>query len=155
MKVKVRRIDRAISESAAKEILQKGEYGVLSTVSIDGQPYGVPLSYCYDGEVIYFHSALEGHQIENIRANNRVSFCVIGQTEVVPEKFTTKYESVIVFGKVFEVTEEQKKDQGLLELLKKYSPGYIKEGLQTIEKARSKTRVYKIVVEAMTGKASK
>lgn len=150
----IRRIDRAISENESRDILKKGEYGILSTVSVDGQPYGVPLSFIYTRDVIYFHCALEGQKVDNIKGNNGVSFCVVGKTEVLPDKFGTKYESVIVFGKVSEVKGDEKQ-KGLLELLKKYSPGFIKEGLQYIENIGGKTRVYKIVIESMTGKSRK
>ena len=154
MEIKIRRTDRAISESEAKGILEKGEFGVLSTVSLGGQPYGVPMSYSYSGNVIYFHSAIAGHKLENLRENSRVSFCVVGETEVLPEKFATRYESAIVFGEAIEVTDDEK-HKGLLEIVKKYSPGYIKEGLQYIEKAVHKTRVYKIVIESISGKSRK
>ncbi len=154
MERKIRRVDRAIPESEAIEILRKGEYGILSTVSLDGQPYGVPVSYTYKGDAIYFHCAVEGHRVENLRGNNKVSFCVVGKTEVMPEKFGTRYESVIVLGKAFEVTDEEKHN-GLVEILKKYSPGFIEEGLRYVESAGGKTRVYKIVIESMTGKSRK
>jgi len=154
MEIKIRRTDRAISESEAKGILEKGEFGILSTASLDGQPYGVPMSYSYTGNVIYFHCAIEGHKVENLRKNNRVSFCVVGKTEVLPEKFSTRYESAIVFGKAFELTDDEK-HKGLLEIVKKYSPGFIKEGLQYIENAVHKARVYKIVIESISGKSRK
>ena len=41
----MRRSDKALPNDALVKILQEGEYGVLSTVSADGQPYGVPLNY--------------------------------------------------------------------------------------------------------------
>jgi nitroimidazol reductase NimA-like FMN-containing flavoprotein (pyridoxamine 5'-phosphate oxidase superfamily) len=148
----MRRKDRAIPDSEAKEILAKGEYGVLSTVSPEGQPYGVPLNYSYTGDAIYFHCAVEGHKLANMQANKKVSFCVVGKTEVLPDKFGTKYESVIVFGEAREVDGDEKQ-QGLVELVKKYSPGFIKEGLEYIEKGGDKTRVYKISTESITGKA--
>jgi hypothetical protein len=154
MERKIRRTDRAISESEAKGILEKGEFGILSTASSDGQPYGVPISYSYTENVIYFHCAIEGHKLENLRKNNRVSFCVVGKTEVLPEKFATRYESAIVFGKAFELTDDEK-HKGLLEIVKKYSAGFIKEGLQYIEDAVDKARVYKIVIESITGKSRK
>jgi nitroimidazol reductase NimA-like FMN-containing flavoprotein (pyridoxamine 5'-phosphate oxidase superfamily) len=150
----IRRRDRAISENEARSILEKGEFGVLSTVSSEGQPYGVPISYCYTGDVIYFHCAIEGHKLENLRANNRVSFCVVGKTELLPEKFATTYESAIVFGKAFELTGDEK-HTGLLEIVKKYSPGFINEGLQYIKNAFDKAKVYKVVIESFTGKSRK
>jgi nitroimidazol reductase NimA-like FMN-containing flavoprotein (pyridoxamine 5'-phosphate oxidase superfamily) len=154
MERKIRRTDRAISENEAKRILEKGEFGVLSTVSLDGQPYGVPISYSYTGDVIYFHCAIEGHKLENLRNDNRVSFCVVGKTEILPEKFSTSYESAIVFGKAFELPDDEK-HKGLLEIVKKYSSEFINEGLQYIENAANKARVYKIVIESITGKSRK
>lgn len=149
---KIRRTDRAISDSEAKSLLEKGEFGVLSTASSEGQPYGVPVNYRYSGNVIYFHCARDGHKLENLTANNRVSFCVVGRTEILPEQFATKYESVIVFGKAFELADDEK-HTGLLEIVKKYSPGFINEGLKYIENAAHKTKVFKIVIESITGKS--
>ena len=154
MERKIRRTDRAIPDSDAKEILQAGEYGVLSTVSEDGQPYGVPVSYSYVGDVIYFHCVPDGHKLENLSGNNRASFCVVGKTQVLPDKFATNYESVIVFGQAFEVTDAEKQT-GLVKILKKYSPGFIDKGLRYIEGDGDKARVYKIVIESMTGKAKR
>jgi len=148
----MRRADRAIPDREAEEILRAGEYGVLSTVSADGQPYGVPVSYTYAGGVIYFHCAREGHKLENLNGNNKVSFCVVGRTQVLPDKFATNYESVIVFGKAFEVTDDEK-HAGLVELLKKYSPDFMDKGLRYIKGDGDQARVYKIVIEALTGKA--
>jgi nitroimidazol reductase NimA-like FMN-containing flavoprotein (pyridoxamine 5'-phosphate oxidase superfamily) len=154
MERKIRRSDRAISESTAREILAKGEYGILSTVSSDGQPYGVPVNYACTQEFIYFHCAIKGHKLDNLSGNNRVSFCVVGETEVLPDQFATKYESAIVFGQALEVFEEEKR-QILLELIKKYSPEFIEKGRHYIESDERKTRVYKIAIEAITGKSRK
>jgi nitroimidazol reductase NimA-like FMN-containing flavoprotein (pyridoxamine 5'-phosphate oxidase superfamily) len=154
MERNIRRTDRAISEREAQRLLEEGEFGVLSTVSPDGQPYGVPINYGYSGDVLYFHCAREGHKLENLAANSRVSFCVVGKTEVLPEKFATNYESAIVFGKAFELADDEKRT-GLFEIVKKYSPGFIPEGLKYIESAAHKTRVYKIVIESITGKSRK
>src|SRR5689334_11917769 len=98
----LRRKDRGLDEPEARELLERGEYGVLSSCGPDGQPYGIPLSYCVIGDAIYFHCALEGHKLENIVADSRVSFCVVGTTEVLPDKFSTRYESVIVSGRAAE-----------------------------------------------------
>ena len=148
----IRRTERALSQEQAMEILQKGEYGILSTVSSDGQPYGVPVSSCYTNNLIYFHCAVEGHKLENLAANSRVSFCVVGETEVLPSKFATRYESAILFGRAVELTDAEKR-AGLTELLKKYSPDFMKKGLKYIESDIEKTRVYKIEIESLSGKA--
>jgi nitroimidazol reductase NimA-like FMN-containing flavoprotein (pyridoxamine 5'-phosphate oxidase superfamily) len=148
----IRRADRALTDEQAAEILHKGEYGILSTVSPEGQPYGVPVSYAYADEALYFHCAVEGHKLENLSANPRVSFCVVGPTEVLPDKFATRYESAIVFGQASELNGEAK-HAALTELLKKYSPDFIEKGEKYIESDVEKTRVFKIEIEALSGKA--
>ena len=75
----MRRKDRALSRQEALDILNKGEYGILSTVSADGQPYGTPINFCLINDCIYFHCAKEGHKLDNISANSKVCFCVVGK----------------------------------------------------------------------------
>jgi nitroimidazol reductase NimA-like FMN-containing flavoprotein (pyridoxamine 5'-phosphate oxidase superfamily) len=148
----IRRADRALSEVQAREILQKDEYGVLSTVSSDGQPYGVPVSFAYANGSIYFHCAVDGHKLDNVNANSRVSFCVVGEAEVLPDKFATRYESAIVFGQAGELTGEAKR-AALTEILKKYSPDFMEKGKRYIKSDIQKVRVFKIEVDVLSGKA--
>ena len=150
----MRRKDRLITNEETLSILKEGEYGVLSTVSSNNDPYGVPLNYCLIGECVYFHCAIEGMKIDNINNNPRVSFCVIGKTEVLPEAFGTKYESCIIQGLASESSGEEKQ-LALEGLIKKYSENFISEGLEYIEKLRDKTRVFKISIESISGKARK
>ena len=154
METKLRRSDRAISEAEAREILEKGEYGILSTVSEAGQPYGIPVSYACTQEAIYFHCARQGHKVANLAANAQVSFCVVGPTELLPEEFATRYKSVIVFGKAVEATGEERR-QGLMGLVEKYSPDFVEKGRQHIVDDKGKTMVFKIVIEALSGKSRK
>ncbi len=148
----MRRKDREITKSEARSLLIKAEYGVLSTVSPDGNPYGVPLSFCVIEDCIYFHCAVEGQKLDNILYNKFVSFCVVGHTEILPDKFSTKYESVIIFGEIEEVFDSEK--QIALEgLLRKYSSEYFDRGIKYIESSKNKTRVFKIFINQLTGKA--
>lgn len=147
----MRRVDRQISCAKALRILQNGEYGVLATICEDEYTYATPLSYIYKNCNIYFHSALEGQKIENIKRNNKVSFCVVGKTNIIPEEFTTQYESSIFFGRCIEVFESEKID-ALESLMEKYAPNCIAKGLKYIEKVQDKTRVFKIEVEHISGK---
>ena len=143
---------RGITEAEAHELLERGEYGILSTCDADGQPYGIPLSYCVIDDSIYFHCAVEGHKLKNIAANDRVSFCVVGKTEVLPDKFATRYESVVVSGRATEVFDKEKQ-LGLEGLLPKYSAGFVAEGLDYINAAREQTRVFRISIDTLCGKA--
>ena len=148
----LRRKDRGIDSREARELLARGEYGVLSTVAADGAPYGVPLSYCVLEDAVYFHCAPEGHKLEDIAADNRVSFCVVGRTEVLPEQFATRYESVIVAGRAQEVSGDEKQ-RALEGLAAKYSPGLEEAGLRYIAAQGPRTRVFKVAIEAISGKA--
>lgn len=147
----MRRQDRKIDNTAAVRILESGQYGILSTTCSSGYAYGVPLSYAYSNGCIYFHCAVEGQKLENIEYNNKVSFCVVGATELLPEKFSTKYESVIVFGKASEVYGDEKQE-ALIAILRKYSPEHMDNGIKYINNDSSKTKVIKIDPEHMTGK---
>jgi len=149
----MRREDRAITLDDSKNILLKGEYGILSTVNENNIPYGVPLSYAYDLATnrIEFHSAIEGHKISNFITNPNVSFCVVGKTKVLESKFSTEYESVIASGEIEELFDDKKK-KSLMLLVEKYSPKFIKEGEKYIDRATHKTRVFSILVKNITGK---
>ena len=150
----MRRKDRLIAEAEARAILESGEYGVLSTVSSEGEPYGVPVSYCLVDGAIYFHCAVEGHKLDNIHDNPRVSFCVVGETELLPAEFATRYESCIVQGMTSESLDEEKQ-RALEGLVHKYSPDFVTEGLAYIEKLWAQARVFRITVESISGKARK
>ncbi|MCP4144448.1 MAG: pyridoxamine 5'-phosphate oxidase family protein [bacterium] len=150
----MRRSDRAIEKEEALQILQNGEFGVLSTVGSDNQPYGFPVNFCVIGENIYFHCAFEGHKIDNFTFNPKVSFCVIGNTCVLPSKFSTEYESTIVFGLLSEVFDSEKQD-ALEGLVRKYSSEHLTDGLKYIDKQKGNTKVFRIAIETITGKARK
>jgi nitroimidazol reductase NimA-like FMN-containing flavoprotein (pyridoxamine 5'-phosphate oxidase superfamily) len=148
----LRRTERGISDSEARDLLEWGEYGILSTCDSDGQPYGIPLSYCVLDNAIYFHCAVEGHKLDNLAANSRVSFCVVGATEVLPDQFATRYESVVVTGRATEAVGGEKQ-LALEGLLTKYSAGFHKEGLEYIKSMEERTGVYRVTIEEISGKA--
>ncbi len=148
----MRRAERKLSTDATHSILHKGEYGILSTTSNDGIPYGVPINFCVIDQAIYFHCAMEGRKLSNIDENQNVSFCVVGNTKILPEKFGTQYESVILSGKALEVFGKDKQ-KGLEGLLQKYSPAHMDNGLQYIKQLIDKTKVFKIAIEELSGKA--
>ena len=150
----LRRKDRAITQEEATTLLNSGEYGILSTISESGEPYGIPLSYCIIDNSIYFHCAVEGKKLEHFKHNNSVSFCVVGNTEILPDKFSTKYESVIASGKIEEVFDDEKQI-GLEGLLHKYSPNFLDEGIIYVKRATEKTKVFRINITSLTGKSRK
>ena len=86
--------------SETEAILQQNTSGVLSVIGDGRYPYGVPISYAYKNNKLYFYSALSGHKIDALTANDKASFTVIDSDLVIPHKFTTLYRSAIAFGRV-------------------------------------------------------
>jgi len=148
----LRRTDRGLSPVETRQLLEQGEYGTLSTVDDQGQPYGAPLSYAYRNDCIYFHCALSGHKLDNLASNPRVCFSVVGRTELLPAEFATRYESALAFGRAAEVFGEERLD-ALRWLVEKYSPEFQAEGGNYIEQQRHATRVIKITIDQLSGKA--
>ena len=148
----MRRKDKALQKSDTMKLLQDSEYGVLSTVGNDEQPYGVPLNYVYLDGCIYFHCALDGHKLDNIADNDKVSFCVVGRTQVQPAEFSTGFESVIAFGTAARVHGEER-SQALIGLLEKYCSDFLEEGKAYIDKLDEQTAVVGVSIDRVTGKA--
>jgi hypothetical protein len=72
------------SRDEMEAILREEVVGYLG-LSMDGQPYVVPLNYAYVEAKIYFHCALTGAKLDAIRANPQVCFTVARQTGRVRE----------------------------------------------------------------------
>lgn len=148
----MRRKDREITTPESIALFDRAEYGILSTVGKDGQPYGVPLSFVFKDNAIYFHCAPDGLKLDNIADNARVSFCVVGRTKVLPDQFATEYESAMAFGVASEVHGTEKYN-ALLWLVEKYCADFIEEGKQYIAQKDRTTKVIKIDIQQISGKA--
>ena len=149
----MRRKEKKLDLQAAVAILEQGEYGILSTADEQNRPYGVPLNYVYQDNSVYFHAALDGHKIENIRKNPQVSFCVVGDSRIIPAALTTHYESVIVFGKGG-VIKGDERYRALMLLAEKYASGHMDTAEEEIARLDRKTIVIKIEIETISGKAN-
>lgn len=151
------RKDRQIPFEACEEILQKAEYMVMATVDSNAIPYAVPLSFVYFEGKIYFHSGMhKGHKARNIAENSSCSLVIVGKTQPVYTKnFTTYFESVIIFGKVSEVTDKARKKTVLFALAEKYLPDYMHHAEHDISASLDRTAVYEISLDKVTGKAKR
>jgi nitroimidazol reductase NimA-like FMN-containing flavoprotein (pyridoxamine 5'-phosphate oxidase superfamily) len=143
-----------LSKTETEEIIRSCTSGVLAAYGDDGYPYAVPLSFAYKGGKLFFHFAREGHKFDSFTRNDKVSFCVIETDNIIPEKFTTYYRSVIVFGRARILTEDGEKRHALECLVEKYSPAYTVEGQDEIRKDWERVSVGELKIEHMTGKAS-
>ena len=148
----MRRKKQLLPEKLSEEIMVNGITGILGVTGDHGYPYTVPLNYVYHNGAIYFHCAKTGHKLDAIRNNNKVSFCVVEQDQVIPEAFTTYFRSVIAFGKAAEVTEKEEKLRVMRLFNQKYAPGRDEAGQMEVQREWDILCVQKIDVEHFTGK---
>lgn len=152
----IRRKDRVLEEEEAWLLLETGEYGFLAMVNIDGGGYGLPFSYVWDRDkYIYFHCAPEGHKLDNLSAENRVTFTVVGATKVLPAKFSTAYQSVMAFGKIHLELPEDERVYALRLLVEKYSPGFEIAAEKYIKGSFDRTAIFRLEIEKITAKGRK
>lgn len=148
----MRRNRQALSHEECETILNRATSGVLAVSGDDGYPYAVPLSFVYADSKIYFHCALTGHKLDAIAGNDKVSFCVIDQDQVVPEKYTTFFRSVIAFGRAKILTDAQEKRAALELLAARYSPDQPEGRQQEVDALFKNVCMVEISIEHMTGK---
>lgn len=147
----MRRKKQQLSREETAAILKECTSGVLAVSGDGGYPYAVPLSYIYDEKAgkICFHSALSGHKVDALRREEKASFCVIQQDEIVPERFTTCFRSVIAFGRVRVIEEEGERREAIEKLSAKYSPG---EDVRKEIDIAPNFLILELTIDHMTGK---
>lgn len=151
----MRRKQQALSREESEKILQSATSGVLAVLGDEGYPYTVPLSYVYREGKLYFHCASEGHKLDAVRACDKASFCVISEDNVIPEKFTTAFRSVVAFGRVRELKGEEL--YGAMKALAgKYSPMESNESFEReMEESLHHLCVLEFAIEHLSGKEGK
>jgi len=155
----IRRKDRALDQQAAMDLLASADWGVLSTVGPDGAPYGTPLNFALDTRqdqtALVFHAALEGRKLDNLRQTPCASFVVVAMAELLPEKFSTAYASVIAEGPVTIVEDLEEKRDCLRLLVSALTPRFRESGEAHIEKHLDNCCVLRLAIESLTGKQRK
>jgi len=149
----LRRKKQELSMEESIQILKEGTSGVLALCGDEDYPYAVPISYVYEDSKLYFHGAKSGHKIDAVRKWEKASFCVIARDEVVPEKYTTLFRSVIVFGRIRILEEEAEIKKAVEALAVKYHPNGEKAGRQReIEKFWETLCMMELSIEHICGK---
>ena len=148
----MRRKRQQLSNEESIAILEKATAGTLALLGDGDYPYAVPVSYVYHEEKLYFHSALAGHKVDAIRKCDKASFCVIEQDDVQPKKYTTFYRSVIAFGRIHIIENEQEKLETARMLGNRYNPNDDASLRQEMEKGFSRMLMICFDIEHLTGK---
>lgn len=144
--------ENQISEEQAAALMDRCSYGVLAVEGDDSYPYAVPVNYVYQNNTLYFHGAVEGHKLDAIRRNEKVSFCVVDKSDILPEAFNCLFLSAIAFGKAKIVADDAKKREILELFVKKYSADFIDSGNDYIKSAFDEVCTLEVTIEHLTGK---
>ena len=146
------RKDLQLDDAAALSVLEQSLYGVLAVVGDNGYPYAVPLSYAYESGKIYVHGKKEGHKIDALTANPKVSFCIVGEATLKSAQLTFAYTTIIIFGTARVLEGDDEKRAAIERTLRKYSADYWDKGQRVIQNMWDKFTAFEIPIEHMTGK---
>lgn len=151
----MRRINQLMSDEETRKILNEATNVIIGVIGDEGYPYTVPVSHAVDGDVLYFHCAKEGHKIDAIKNNPKVSFSVVVKDDVIPEEFTTYYRSVQGFGKARIVEDSEERIKAFKVICEKFSMPVMHKFDETVAKAGPAALIVAIDIEHLTGKEAK
>lgn len=149
----MRRKEKSMTPREAEELLRRASVGRLG-LSLDDNPYVVPVNYVYHEGNIYFHSAREGQKVDYLTKNSKACFEVdefLGLKEAErPCEYGARYRSVIVYGRVRIVDDRDEKMEALEMLVRKYVGGEPRARMDVALVDR--VLVGEMVVDRVTGK---
>lgn len=148
----MRRKRQQLSQEECVEILNHATSGTLALLGDGGYPYSLPISYVYHGGRLFFHSALKGHKIDAVRQCAKASFSVIDKDDVKPKEYTTYFRSVICFGHIHIIEDDDEKLQAARMLGNRYNPNDDESLRQELAKAYKAMCMIELDIEHMTGK---
>ena len=147
----LRRFKQAASEEECLSLLRSAPRGILSVIGENGYPYGLPINFIYQDGKVYFHCAKEGHKLDAIRARDKVCFTILSEPVRNEGEWWYCISSVIVFGRIGEVTDRSKAEAILRSLAAKYFPaGYDIE--TDIQRNGPRALILELTVDHVSGK---
>ncbi len=150
----MRRKDRERDTAFAYSVIDNAPYVVLGINGENGV-YTVPLSIVRDSDKLYFHSALDGRKINDLRHDNRVAITAVTDCFVDVDHLTTRYKSAYGEAEAIEITDIEAKKRALDILTKKFAPSTTVDMEDHFRKMLSRTAVWCLVLKTLTGKENK
>lgn len=149
----IRRIKQQVSDEICRKILREEWRGVLAVHGENGYPYALPIDFYYDEEKdkIYFHCAKEGHKLDAIRADERVSFCVYDKGFRKEGDWALNITSVIIFGRIRIITDPEETRLTARKFGAKFFPT-ADELEHELERSLNRVQMLELAPEHMTGK---
>lgn len=151
----MRRHEKEITATGELEqVLWQGRVCHLA-IPDDPLPYLVPLNYGYQEGVLYFHSAPQGRKIELLEKQLRARFIVTIDHGIIEAErvcnWGARFTCVMGSGRIEFIEEPQAKQAALHILMAQYSD----QTFSFEEDQVAATRVFKLVIESMSGKQSR
>lgn len=151
----MRRQDRVMASREEQDQLLRQARVLRLAMAVDNDAYLVPLSFGYDGQRIYFHTARNGLKLDYLRRNPRVCFEVEEEARLITHEeaceWTFAFASVIGRGVAHELVDHEERIHGLNEVMRHYggvadwhfAPGVL-----------SRTAVWAVEITELSGKRS-
>ena len=147
----MRRIKQQLNDEESLEVLKKAKRGVLSVIGDDGWPYGMYLNPHFENGRIYFHGAKSGHKIDALKKDTRASFTVIDDGVKDEGGWAYTFRSVVVFGRVEFVEEQNEAVEICRRLARRFNPSEA-DIEDEICRAAAYVQVFALIPEHITGK---
>lgn len=155
----LRQTQNACDDAWITDFLLRAQVGYIAT-RWDDQPFITPINFWFDKsqKEIYFHTYIEGRLRANIERHPRVCFAASETGSLLTSNkasgFSIQYASVMVFGTVSVLVDDEAKERSLYGLITKYFPNmYAGEHYRPLLKDElKKTAVYGLHIESWSGK---
>jgi nitroimidazol reductase NimA-like FMN-containing flavoprotein (pyridoxamine 5'-phosphate oxidase superfamily) len=151
----MRKHRQEISDPAELETILKGAV-ICRLAMMDGsRPYLLPFNYGYRDGAIYIHAASEGKKIDVLRKHPEVCFEVEDEVGIIKAdracKWSTRYRSVLGYGRVEIIEDKAGKQEGLEVIMAQHGGGHLVE----FEPGNMKQMlILKVDIQSMSGKKS-
>jgi nitroimidazol reductase NimA-like FMN-containing flavoprotein (pyridoxamine 5'-phosphate oxidase superfamily) len=154
-----RRPNLACDDEWIRDFLAQAQVGHVAT-RWDDQPFITPILFWYDPDrhEIYFHSNVVGRLRANSERHGKICFEASQAGRLLPSnvalEFSIQYESVIAFGTMRLIQDEDEGRRALYGLIDKYFPGMTpgEQYRPITDQELRRTSVYAMNIESWSGK---
>lgn len=137
------------------DIIRKCQVCNVAMVDDENKPYVLPFNFGFDGEYLYLHSDPKGKKVDILlqRPDVCISFSadheLYHRDDHVACSYSMKYRSVLLYGKVAFIEDEENKVR-ILNIIMKHYTG--RDDFKYSAPAVRNVRVYKVHIDRLDGK---
>ena len=151
----MRKSNQEIKDQSIIEEILSGTQICRIAMMDNGSPYLLPFNYGYRDGTIYIHSAPEGKKIDLLKENNHVCFEAENTADLIEGekacKWTTLYRSVVGYGTVEIIDDDEGKQNGLEIIMAQHGAPHL---VDFEPKNLKRMVILKLTITSVTGKQS-